>query len=124
MALAPLGAMVTSAQVAGVRLAKPVLEEVRASRCRRHPRKRPNALVADKAYDSSAFRHDLRGRGMRPCIPERRGKRPRPGRKLDLTDHRHRWLVERTFAWLGNFHRLLTRWEHHAHTYAAFLFIA
>lgn len=27
-------------------------------------------------------------------------------------EHRHRYTVERSFAWLGNFRRLLIRWEH------------
>jgi transposase len=31
------------------------------------------------------------------------------GRKLRR--YRRRWNVERTFAWLGNFRRLLVRWE-------------
>ena len=79
MEAAPSRARV-SAQVAEVHLAKPVLEKVRVPRGRGRPRKRPNVLVADKAYDSKALRHDLR--------------------------------------------RLLTRWEYHAHTYTAFLFIA
>jgi transposase len=81
-------------------------------------------VVADKGYDSKAFRNRLRSRGIRPCIPYRRNKRSRPGRKPDLSGYRHRWLVERTFAWLGNFRRLVVRWERHAHTYLAFLLIA
>ncbi len=120
----PLAALVASAQEAEVKLAQPLLERLRVPRKRGRPRRRPRSLVADKGYDSKAFRNRLRKRGIRPCIPHRRSKRPRPGRKPDLSGYRQRWLVERTFAWLGNFRRLVVRWERHAHTYLAFLFIA
>ena len=120
----PLGTLVASAQKAEVTLAEPVLDSVRVPRRRGRPRKRPKSVVADKGYDSKAFRNRLRSRGIRPCIPYRRSKRSRPGRKPDLSGYRHRWLVERTFAWLGNFRRLVVRWDRHAHTYLAFLLIA
>jgi transposase len=35
-----------------------------------------------------------------------------------------RWVVERIFAWLGGFRRLLVRWERRAHIYLAFLLLA
>jgi hypothetical protein len=35
-----------------------------------------------------------------------------------------RWKVERTFAWLGNFRRLLVRHEHCLSTFRAFVLIA
>ena len=35
-----------------------------------------------------------------------------------------RWVVERTFAWLGNFRRLLVRHERHLSTFRAFFVIA
>lgn len=120
----PLGALIDSAQKAEVHLAQPVLDRIRVPRRQGRPRKRPKTLVADKGYDSKALRTELRRHGIRPCIPERRGKRSRPGRKPDLTGYRDRWHVERTFAWLGNFRRLVVRWERCAHTYLAFLIIA
>ena len=87
------------------------------------PRKRPECLVADKGYDSRAFRQELRRRGVRPCIPYQRSRRPRPGPKPDLSGYRERWTIERTFAWGGNYRRWLIRWERHAHNYLAFLLI-
>ena len=119
----PLGALVASAQKAEVHLAEATLELVRVPGKGR-PRRRPCCLVADKGYDSQAFRLELRGRGIRPCIPQRRGQHPRPGPKPDLIGYRHRWIVERTFAWLGNFRRLVVRWERSHHVYLAFLVIA
>ena len=35
-----------------------------------------------------------------------------------------RWIVERTIGWLGNFRRLLIRWERHVHMYRAFMNVA
>ena len=35
-----------------------------------------------------------------------------------------RWKVERTFAWLGNFRRLLVRQERYLFTFRAFLLVA
>ena len=120
----PLATLVASAQKAEVKLAEPTLDCIRVPRRRGRPKKRPRSLVADKGYDSRGFKQRLRRRGIRPCIPERRGKRPKRGRKPDLSGYRHRWIVERTVAWLGNFRRLVVRWERHAHTYLAFLLIA
>ena len=105
-------------------MAEPTLATINVPRRRGRPRSRPKELVADRAYDSRPFRLRLRRRGIKPCIPERRGRRPRPGRKADVSDYRHRWKVERTFAWLGNFRRVVVRYERLAHVYFAFVIIA
>lgn len=120
----PLGRHLDSAQRAEVQLAEVTLSQVRVPRQRGRPRTRPGVLVADRAYDSRALRVALRRRGIRPCIPERRGKRPRPGRKADTSAYRHRWVVERTFAWLGHFRRLLVRHERLLAMYHAFFTLA
>ena len=38
--------------------------------------------------------------------------------------YRKRWKVERTFAWLGNFRRLVVRYERHIQMYQAFFHLA
>lgn len=103
----PLGLKVASAQRAEIKLAELTLDTVRVPRPggRGRPKCRPQMLVADRGYDSWAFRENLRAWGIRPCIPERRGKKPRPGPKTDLRPYRDRWHIERTFAWFGNFRR-------------------
>jgi hypothetical protein len=86
-------------------------------------------LVADRGYDSSAFRRVLRGRGIRMCIlPKRRPKnwkakrgRPAVARK---DDYGLRFTVERSFAWLGNFRRRLIRWERTFSVYRSFFAFA
>jgi transposase len=94
---------------------------VKVPRTKVRPRTRLKELVADKGYDSGPLRCRLRSRGIKPCIPERRGKKPRPGRKVDLAGYRQRWKVERTYAWLGNYRRLVVRYEWLTHIYLAFV---
>lgn len=120
----PLAVLIDSAQKSEVALAEPVLDQVRVARRRGPPKRRPQSLVADKGYDSDAFRIALRQRSIRPVVPFRRNRRPRPGPKPDLAAYRDRWRIERLFAWLGNYDRLLVRKERNAQTYLAFLLIA
>ncbi len=120
----PLAVLIDSAQKSEVHLAEAVIDAVRVARKSRRPKMRPKSLVADKGYDSDAFRTALRKRSISPVIPFRRNRRPRPGPKPDLTRYRQRWRIERLFAWLGNYDRLLVRKERNAQTYLAFLFIA
>ena len=88
----PLGGMVASAQKAEVQLAEPTLTTIRVPRQRGRPRCRPKELVADKGYDSNPLRQRLRRRGIHPCIPDRRGKRPRRGPKPNVSSYRYRWV--------------------------------
>ncbi len=120
----PLGALVASAQRAEISLAEATFDTVKVPRGRGCPRSRPRELVADRGYDSRAFRERLRCLGIKPCIPERRGKKPRPGRKAQVSNFCHRWVVERTFAWLHNFRRLVIRYERKAYVYFGFVLLA
>jgi len=83
-------------------------------RPRGRPRKRPAKLHADKGYDAAKHRRALRARGIVARIA-RRGVESRE--KLG----RHRWVVERTFAWLHRFRRLRVRDERKAELHQAFL---
>lgn len=91
------------------------IHPVRQTRGR--PRKRPTKLHADKGYDFKRCRLDLRARGITPRIA-RRG--------IESSQHlgKHRWVVERTFAWINQFRRLVVRYERHADLYLAFLVLA
>jgi transposase len=112
----PLGFHLDSAGRAEVRLAQQTLDTIKVARPHGRPKQRPEKLVADRGYDSSAFRRALRRRGIRMCIPPKRrpatwkAKRGRPV-VARREDYRLRYTVERSFAWLGNFRRLLIRWE-------------
>jgi transposase len=80
----PLGFHLDSANVAEVKLAEQTLDTIRVARPRGRPQRRPEKLVADRGYDSSAFRAALRHRGIGMCIPPKRrpttwrAKRGRP----------------------------------------------
>ncbi len=74
---------------------------------RGRPRKRPQKLHADKAYDAKKCREVLRKRGIKARIA-RRGKES--SEKLG----RYRWVVERTLSWLNRYRRLNVRYERRA----------
>ena len=82
---------------------------------RGRPRKRPNKLHADKAYDFPRCREALRTRGITPRIARRRGIES--SEKLG----RYRWAVERTLSWVNRFRRLKVRYERREDIHQAFL---
>jgi transposase len=85
-------------------------------RPRGRPRKRPKKLHADKAYDNKKCRGLLRDRGIK-CRIARKGIES--SEKL----RRHRWVVERTLAWLAKYRRLTIRYERRDDIHEAFLSI-
>ena len=123
----PVGLHLDSAQRAEVNLAETTLETIRVRLSKGRPRTRPGHVTADKAYDSRAFRHYLRRRGIAHTIPPiRRTGRRRPGRPVAVNWARYaqRWIVERTTAWLQNYRRVLVRHERLLTTYRAFVLLA
>ncbi|WP_435841626.1 IS5 family transposase [Streptomyces collinus] len=81
------------------------------------PRRRPDALLADRGYDHDKYRRLVRARGIAPVIAER-GKEHGSGLGV------FRWVVERTIAWLHGFRRLRIRWERRDDIHEAFLGLA
>lgn len=77
-------------------------------------RRRPAKLHADKGYDYPRCRMACRARDIIPRSA-RRG--------IDSSERlgRHRWVVERTLAWLNRFRRLTVRYERRAEMHQAFL---
>ena len=65
----PIGLFICSAQPHEIRLAQATLATISVPRAVGRPRTRPERLVADKAYDSRAFRKYLRQRGIASSIP-------------------------------------------------------
>ena len=80
------------------------------------PRLRPDRVTGDRAYDYPTYRRQLRRRGITPEIARRNSEH---GSGLG----RYRWVVERTFAWLHQFKRLLVRYDRRAEIHEAFLAI-
>jgi transposase len=95
----------------------PLVERVPPVRGRvGRPRRRPDRVTADRGYDSAKYRRQLRQRGIKPEIARRKTEH---GSGLGQA----RWVVERTFAWLHQFKRLLVRYDRRHEIHEAFLAI-
>lgn len=81
---------------------------------RGRPRKRPEKLHADKAYDAKRCRDTLIQRGIKVRIA-------RKGVESSKRLGRHRWVVERTLAWFSKYRRLTIRYERRDDIHEAFL---
>jgi transposase len=81
------------------------------------PRRKPDALQGDLAYDSEPHRQGLREMGIEPVLPER-----------EIDDQEGlgetRWPVERTLAWAHRNRRLRIRYERRHDIHQAFLTLA
>jgi transposase len=116
----PLASTLGSASPAEVRLLEPTLE---AMPCGLLPKVK--RLILDRGYDSDPLRSRLQERGIEMICPHRRNRKKaktQDGRKLRR--YKRRWKVERTFAWFGNYRRLLVRWENNLTIYRGFFHLA
>ena len=79
----------------------------------------PDKLIGDKAYDSDPLDDRLlEDRGVEMIAPHRKGrKKPNTQDGRKLRRYQRRWKVERLFAWLQNFRRLIVRYEYHAENF-------
>src|SRR6516162_1533685 len=123
----PLGNYLHSASPAEVKLAETTLATIRVGRSHHsgRPRQKPMRVIADKAYDSDPLRERLRQRGIELICPHKRNRvcpATQDGRVLRR--YQRRWIVERTHAWLGNFRRLVVRYDRSLTIYGAFFHIA
>lgn len=80
------------------------------------PRKRPDCVQGDRAYDSQPHRDILRKLGIDSVLAKRRTEN---GSGLGV----FRWVVERTLSWLHQFRRLRVRYERRDDIHEAFLTI-
>ena len=82
----------------------------------------PARLIGDRAYDSDPLDAFLRELGIAMIAPHRRNRTKPPTQDgRSLRRYKRRWKVERLFAWLGNFRRLVVRYEYHAANYLGFV---
>lgn len=79
----------------------------------------PDKLIGDKAYDSDPLdRKLMQERFIEMIAPHRAGrKKPKTQDGRKLRPYRRRWKVERFFAWLQNFRRLVVRYEYHVQNF-------
>src|SRR5271169_213875 len=99
---------------------------VEATLQQRFLREAPARLIGDKAYDSDPLDQRLRDTLGVQLISPHRWNRSKPvtqdGRALRR--YRRRWKIERLFAWLHNFRRIVVRWEYHAENFLAMIQLA
>ena len=83
----------------------------------------PEKIVGDKAYDSDPLDERLASeRGVTLVAPHKANRikcQSQDGRVLRR--YKRRWKVERLFAWLQNFRRLVVRYEYHLDNFLAMI---
>jgi len=114
----PLASSVTAANVNDVTEFAPLFNKIPPVAGKvGHPRKKPDALQGDLAYDSEPHRQALREMGVEPVLPEK-----------GIDDQgglgEARWPVERTLSWAHQNRRLRIRYERRPELHQAFLTLA
>jgi len=105
----PVAAHIESASPHEVKLVEPTIDSGFTEDA-------PNKLIGDKAYDSDDLDQRLLDeRSIEMVAPHRKGrKKPKTQDGRKLRPYRRRWKVERVFAWLQNYRRIVVRYEYHA----------
>ncbi len=114
----PLGCTISTASRNDVRLIENLLDQ-------KILRRKVHRLIYDKAADGDPLRNRLMKRGIELITPHQKGRKKTPtqdGRKLRR--YRRRWKIERTFSWMQNFRRTITRFEFYAHLFHGFVKLA
>jgi transposase len=107
----PLRFMLTGGQVHDVVAAPAMIEDIAGE-----------ALIADKAYDSNAFRAHIAKAGMQAVIPSNRTRKVIIPHDRDLYKVRNR--IERCLNKLKHFRRFSTRFDRLAVCFLAFIHLA
>jgi transposase len=113
----PVSVYVESATPHEVRLAMPSLLQMVIPDA-------PQNLIGDNAYDSDCLDAELRFYGIELIAPHRRNRRNSTQDRRRLKRYRRRWKIERLFAWLQNFRRLVVRYERRAENFLGMLQLA
>lgn len=111
----PGAVTIASASIHEVKLVETVIDA-------RFTTNQPQQLLGDKAYDSDPLDQRLRQLGIDMIAPHKSNRRKpstQDGRKLRR--YERRWKVERFFAWLQNFRRLVVRYERQALNFLSFV---
>ena len=85
----------------------------------------PERLIGDKAYDSDRLDQSLmQNYGMEMIAPNKQNRKVATQDGRPLRRYRKRWKIERLFAWLFNFRRLVVRYEYHAENFQGLVHLA
>jgi transposase len=83
----------------------------------------PPRLIGDRAYDSDGLDGQSAAAGITMIAPNRRNRaKSQDGRALRR--YKRRWKVGRLFAWLGNYRRLVVRYEVDVDNFVGFIHLA
>jgi len=111
----PLAVHTESASPHEVTLVEATLEQ-------RFVEDKPERLIGDLAYDSDPLDKALAKQDIEMIAPHRSNRvRPATQDGRSLRRYARRWRVERLFAWLQNFRRLVTRYEYHVENFLGFV---
>jgi len=110
----PLAVSVASATPGEIGLVDDVLKS-------RFLRRLPTRLIGDRGYDCDALDARLAKRGIAFIAPHRSTRRNITQDGRPLRRYCRRWKIERLFAWLQNFRRLVSRYERHVENFLAFV---
>jgi transposase len=114
----PLSVAVSAANTNDFYALKPLVMAIPAITSRRAPRRRrPAKLHVDKAYDQADLRNWVRDHGIAVRIA-------RKGIESSTKLGKHRWVIERSIAWLFGYHRLNIRYDRYANHFCAVLTLA
>ena len=115
----PLAVHVASASPHETKLVGPTIEQ-------RFLAETPERLIGDRAYDSDPLDVQIRERfGVQLVAPHRstRSNAPTQDGRV-LRRYRRRWKIERLFAWLHNFRRIVIRWEYYPENFLGMVQLA
>ena len=114
----PVAVSVGSASPNEVRLVQDTLKQ-------RLVNEKPERLIGDRAYDSDPLDEKLAQQGVLLIAPHKANrKKPKTQDGRALRRYRRRWKVERLFAWLQNYRRILVRYDRFLENYLAFVQLA
>ena len=86
---------------------------------------KPERLIGDKAYDSDPLDVKLAINYEVELIAPHRHNRRAPSTQdgRPLRRYKHRWKVERLFAWLQNFRHILVRHDYYSENFLGFVLL-
>lgn len=117
----PLGMVTDAASVSETLLGEVALVDIPATVAVPDP----VPVVADRAYDSDPLRESMAENGYILISPHRKNRvKPKTNDGRRLRRYSRRWIVERTFAWMHSYRRVVTRFEKRVDLYEGFVQLA
>ena len=114
----PLALRTECASPAEVKLVEPTLQERLVADV-------PERMIGDKAYDSDGLDAQLMQKyGIEMIAPNKENRRIKTQDGRPLRRFVRRWKIERLFAWLFNFRRLVVRYEYHPENFQGLVHLA